>query len=60
MESWDEIKKKYSEKRNGFYFLKNKCMKNALRVYCDFNSENKVLYYYNGGLLINDKQEMEE
>jgi hypothetical protein len=35
-------------------------MKNALRVYCDFNSENTVLYYYSGGLLINEKEDIEE
>jgi len=35
-------------KKNGFYWLKTKCMPKALRVYCDFDKNNPNFYAYHG------------
>ena len=35
-------------KRNGFYWVKTKCMPEAARVYCDFDNNLPNFYLYKG------------
>lgn len=40
------IKKEHSSAENGFYYIKNECYANVLKVYCDFTSYGTAIDYY--------------
>lgn len=41
-ESCDEIKKLNDKKRNGFYLIKTICMKDAIKIFCDFDNKSDL------------------
>ena len=52
--SCKDIKIKYTNVTNGFFYIKNECMKKALKVYCDFDT-NHDYYFYNDSHTIVDE-----
>jgi len=43
-----KIKDLFSSKKSGFYWVKPPCANSAMRVYCDFESEDEQYYAYLG------------
>ena len=49
-----DIKIKYNNVTNGFYYIKSECMKKALKVYCDFDTNHDYYFYNDTNSLLNE------
>lgn len=48
IESCDHLKQAYPSKKSGYYWIKDKCMKDPLRMFCNFNLPKTSSYSYVG------------